>query len=57
MEHEEQAEQMEDDAERMEHHSDQLGGRIDDVKDDWERKEHDPRYLARSPIRTRRRSA
>jgi hypothetical protein len=41
MEHEEQAEQMEDDAERMEHHSEQLGDRIDDVKEDWERKEQD----------------
>jgi hypothetical protein len=41
MEHEEQAEQMEQDAERMEHHSDQLGDRIDDVKEDWERKEDD----------------
>jgi hypothetical protein len=41
MEHEEQAEQMEQDAERMEHHSDQLGDRIEDVKEDWERKEHD----------------
>ena len=41
MEHEEQAEQMEEGAERMEHHSDQLGDRIEDVKEDWERKEHD----------------
>jgi hypothetical protein len=41
MEHEEKADQMEDDAERMEHHSEQLGDRIDDVKEDWERKEQD----------------
>jgi hypothetical protein len=41
MEHEEQAEQMEDEAERMEHHSAQLGERIDDVKEDWEHKERD----------------
>ena len=41
MEHEEQAEQMEEDAARKEHHSDQLGDRIDDVKEDWERKEQD----------------
>jgi hypothetical protein len=42
MEHEEQAEQMEGDAERMEEHSDKLGERIEDVQGDWERKEQDP---------------
>ena len=42
MEHEEQADRMEDDAKRMEEHSEQLGERIDDVQGDWERKEQDP---------------
>ncbi len=42
MEHEKQAERMEDDAERMEDHSEQLGERIDDIESDWERKEQDP---------------
>ena len=49
MEHEEQAEQMEDEAERMEQHSEQLGDRIDDVKEDWERKEHDPSVPGAQP--------
>ena len=49
MEHEEQAERMEEDAERMEHHSDQLGDRIDAVKEDWERKEHDPSVPGAQP--------
>ena len=33
---------MEEDAERMEEHSEQLGERIDDIQGDWERKEQDP---------------
>jgi hypothetical protein len=41
MEHDEQAERLEQDTDRMEEHSEQLGDRIDDVKDDWERKEQD----------------
>ena len=41
-EHEEQAEQMEHEAEGMEEHSEQLGERIDDIESDWERKEQDP---------------
>jgi hypothetical protein len=41
MEHEERADRMEEDAEKMEEHSGQLGERIDDIKDDWERKEQD----------------
>ena len=32
---------MEEDAERMEQHSEQLGERIDDIQSDWERKEQD----------------
>jgi hypothetical protein len=41
MEYEEQADRMEQDAQRMEEHSEQLGERIADVEDDWERKEQD----------------
>jgi hypothetical protein len=41
MEHEEQAERMAEDADRMEQHSEQLGERIDDIQSDWERKEQD----------------
>jgi hypothetical protein len=41
MEHDEQADRMEEDAGRMEEHSDQLGERIDDVQSDWEQKEQD----------------
>jgi hypothetical protein len=33
---------MEEDAERMEDHSEQLGERIDDIQSDWEQKEQDP---------------
>ena len=41
MEHDEQADRMEEDADRLEQHNEQLGERIDEVKDDWERKEQD----------------
>ena len=41
MEHDEQADRMEEDADKLEQHSEQLGERIDDVQDDWERKEQD----------------
>ena len=41
MEHDKHAERMEHHADRMEEHSEQLGDRIDDVEDDWERKEQD----------------
>jgi hypothetical protein len=41
MEHEEQADRMENEAEQLEQHSEQLGERIDDVESDWERKEQD----------------
>jgi len=42
MEHDEQAERMEHDADQMEEHSEKIGERIDDVQGDWERKEQDP---------------
>jgi hypothetical protein len=41
MEHDEQAERLEQDADRMEEHSEQLGERIDEIETDWERKEQD----------------
>ena len=41
MEHEEQADHMEQDADKLEQHSEQLGERIENVQDDWERKEQD----------------
>jgi LDH2 family malate/lactate/ureidoglycolate dehydrogenase len=41
MEHDEQAERMEEDADRLEQHKEQLGDRIDEVQDDWQRKEQD----------------
>jgi hypothetical protein len=41
MEHEEQADRMEQDADKLERHSEQLGERIDNVQDDWEQKEQD----------------
>ena len=34
---------MEEDAERMEEHSDQLGERIDDIQSDWEQQGAGPR--------------
>jgi hypothetical protein len=41
MEHDEQADRLEEDADKLEQHNEQLGDRIDEVRDDWERKEQD----------------
>jgi hypothetical protein len=41
MEYEEQADRMEEDADKLEQHNEQLGERIGDIKNDWERKEQD----------------
>ena len=49
MEHEEQGDRMEEDAEGMEEHSDKLGERISDVESDWERKELDPTVPGAQP--------
>jgi hypothetical protein len=49
MEHDEQAERMQQDAERMEDHSEQLGERIEEIKSDWEQKEHDPAVPGAQP--------
>jgi hypothetical protein len=48
-EHEEQADRMEEDAEKLEQHSDTLGERIDDIQSDWERKEQDPAVPGAKP--------
>lgn len=47
--HEQQADELERDAERMEDHADRLGERIDDVQTDWERKEQDPSVPGAQP--------
>jgi hypothetical protein len=41
MEHDEQADRLEEDADKLQQHNEQLGDRIDEVRDDWERKEQD----------------
>jgi hypothetical protein len=41
MEHDEQADRLEEDADKLEQHNKQLGERIDNIRDDWERKEKD----------------
>jgi hypothetical protein len=42
VEHEEQAERMERDADRMEDHSEEVGDQIDETRREWEAKEEDP---------------
>ena len=49
MEHDEQAEQMEREADRMEHDSEQVGERIDDTRRGWEAKEQDPTVPGAQP--------
>ena len=49
MEHEEQARDMERDADRMEEHSDELGERIEKTRRDWEAKEQDPTVPGAQP--------
>ena len=49
MEHEEQARDLERDAERMEQHSDKLGERIDETRREWEAKEQDPSVPGAQP--------
>jgi hypothetical protein len=49
MEYEEQADRMDEDAEKLEQHSEQLGERIDDIENDWERKEDDPSVPGAQP--------
>lgn len=40
---------MEEDADRMEEHSENLGERIEDIQSDWERKEQDPAVPGAQP--------
>lgn len=49
MEHEEQARELERDAEKMEQHSDKLGERIDETRREWEAKEQDPSVPGAQP--------
>jgi hypothetical protein len=49
VEHEEQAERMERDAERMEEESERVGGDIDDARREWESKEQDPSVPGAQP--------
>ena len=49
MEHDEQAEELERDADRMDDHADKLGERIDEIQSDWERKEQDPAVPGAQP--------
>lgn len=42
IEHDERAEELERDAERLEEHGDRLDERIDETRRDWEAKEQDP---------------
>jgi hypothetical protein len=49
MEHEEQAREMERDADEMEEHSDQVGGRIEETRREWEAKEQDPTIPGAQP--------
>ena len=48
-EHEQQADRMEEDAEKLEQHSETLGERIDDIERDWEGKEQDPAVPGAQP--------
>lgn len=49
MEHERQAERMEQDADRMEHESERVGDHIDETRKDWEAKEQDPSVPGAQP--------
>ena len=42
MEHDEHAQELEREAEKLEQHSDVIGGHIDDARQDWKAKEKDP---------------
>ena len=49
MEHEEQARDLERDAEKMEQHSEKLGERIEETRREWEAKEQDPSIPGAQP--------
>jgi hypothetical protein len=48
-EHDEQAEDLEREADHLEEHSDKVGERIDDTRRDWEAKEQDPSVPGAQP--------
>jgi hypothetical protein len=49
VEHEEQGETLEAEAERMEEHSDEVGERIEEAREDWESKQNDPSVPGAQP--------
>ena len=49
MEHDEQAEKLAQELERLDEHSDEVGERIDDARRDWEAKEDDPAVPGAQP--------
>jgi hypothetical protein len=49
MEHEEQAREMERDADKMEEHSENVGERIEETRREWEAKEQDPSIPGAQP--------
>jgi hypothetical protein len=49
VEHEEQADELEREAEKLEDHSDEVGDRIEDARKEWEAKEDDPTVPGAQP--------
>ena len=49
MEHDEHAEKLERELERLDEHSDEVGEDIDDARRDWEAKEDDPTVPGAQP--------
>lgn len=49
MEHEDRAESLEAELERLDEHSNEVGDQIDDVRRDWEAKEDDPAVPGAQP--------
>jgi hypothetical protein len=49
MEHDEQAEKLAQELERLDEHSDEVGEHIDDARRDWEAKEDDPAVPGAQP--------
>jgi hypothetical protein len=48
-EHDEEAQQLEREAQDLEEHSDRVGERIDETRRDWESKEQDPSVPGAQP--------
>jgi hypothetical protein len=49
MEHEEQAEKLADELDRLDEHADEVGERIDEARRDWEAKGEDPTVPGAQP--------